>query len=116
MAYQAQGGPAFSAYVFKSGGQLLYCHRRVDGSRDYRSGSWSVVAGYLWIRPHNDAGRADGELRLNLPGAVTASVVLDGASFSVSPSGGGLVAAIGRFHYPSESGDTCGSLELDPPA
>jgi hypothetical protein len=66
VAYQAQSGMAFSAYVFKAGGQLLYCHRAADGSRDYRSGSWSVAAGYLWARPHNDAGRAEGELRLNL--------------------------------------------------
>jgi hypothetical protein len=41
--------------------------------------------------------------------------VLDGASFTVSPSGGGLAAAIGQFHYPSESGDTCASLEFGPP-
>jgi hypothetical protein len=112
LTYEAQGGPAFTAYVFRSGGQLLYCHRGPDGSRDYRSGSWSVSAGYLWSRPHNQDGRADGTLRLALPGAVDAGVVVDGRSFVVSPTGGGLAAASGEYH-PWNS-QTCESLESGP--
>lgn len=114
IAYQAQGGLAFSAYVFNPGGQLLYCHRSADGSRDYRSGTWSVTIGYLWARQHDEPGRAEGQVRLNVPGAVAASVALDDRSFSVSPSGGGLVAASGDLHITNSSMSGCQSFESGP--
>jgi hypothetical protein len=116
MAYQSQGDVAFSAYLFRAGGQLLYCRRASSGSRDYRTGTWSATAGYLWARPHDEPGRAEGKLRLTLPGSggLDASAVLDGRSFGVSPAGGGLAAASGdyRFIVPGES---CSSLESGSP-
>jgi hypothetical protein len=115
IAYQPQGGPAFIAYFFNPGGQLLYCRRAADGSRDYRSGTWSVTVGYLWARPHNEPGRAEGELRLNVPGAVAVSAALDGRSISVSPSGGGLLAAGGDLQIVNSSVHECQSFESEAP-
>jgi hypothetical protein len=114
LIYQGQGGSAFTAYYFKPGGKLLYCHRDAGGSPDYRSGTWSVTVGYLWMRPHDQGGRVDGELRLSVPGAVAASAAIDGNTASVSPSGGGLVAARGQYRFANPPNDTCQSLESGP--
>jgi hypothetical protein len=95
---QDQGGGSFTGYAFKSGGGLLYCHRAADGSRDYRSGTWTVLAGYLWSWPSDEAGHAEGQLRLSLPGsAVEADVSTVGRTITLSPKGGQLGSASGSW-------------------
>ena len=55
---------ALTAYVFDRGGGLAYCHY-AGGTRDYRSGSWSVLAGYLWWRRPREL---EGTIRLIVDG------------------------------------------------
>jgi hypothetical protein len=96
--FQKQGGGSFTAYVFKPGGDLLYCRRTPDGSRDYRSGKWTVLAGYLWSWPSDDVGHAEGQVRLSFPGSVVdADVGAIGSAASVSAKSGGLGSVAGDW-------------------
>ena len=112
---QAQGGGSFTGYLFKRGGGLEYCRRAPDGTRDYRSGTWTVLSGYLWHWPSDEVGHAEGTLRLSVPGSVVeADVAVVGYVIAVAPKGGQLGSATGSGTYGTSCTDLEGQFQSGP--
>jgi hypothetical protein len=97
--FRDEGAGSFTAYLFKADGTLNYC-RRAGGARDYRSGKWKVLAGYMTY------GREgiDGRVQFALGGSTPAS-----GEISLSRNDKGTTASL-TFQDPQFPG---GDYEYD---